>query len=499
MSIPPATVSFRPCSEPSSKSHQGTFWVVTHAARRGHCERAQTVPSYPFMASFPAKVALPPPMYTMCSREECDARQRTREVSVFEATAETVAGAPNLRKIDPRRAVAKYRRSAAGFTDQDRPPARSRRALIETVDYLLLDVFATQTTETLRSNTDVPPHSLTQTLQFVEDRIRAVQVELVWSQQSSKRIQVRLTRAQILMLYLTLDDPAYPRIFGQKALTTALATYWLSQDDLFEHTEESASTHDEMLALQSLHALAENLQTESFTDGVLSTTVLVAYRRHVLPGQPLPLFQWTLKLLSNISLGLWRIALDQLVDKKATVPFAFATLARCLMAPCLSYMRYQALQVYNVSFGGKVEGIPGTQLAPLLCFSEPLETKSACHDVEDSCYNDAKPGRVAEASRTALCFAKSVGLPVEQDSVLFKTATLKALPHNSGGRDDEFVLGIPLCQMPQAIASVNGVRLPPMSWIRGIILSDFSSLVGPERLTSWGAATITSPCTTERK
>jgi hypothetical protein len=153
-----------------------------------------------------------------------------------------------------------------------------------------------------------------------------------------------------------------------------------------------------------------------------------------------------------------------------------------------------------VSFWGKMEGIPGSQLAPLLCFSEPLETKSACHDVKDGCCNEAKAGRVVEASRMALCFAKSVGLPVEQDSVLFKTATVKALPHKSGGRDDEFVFGTPLYRMSQAINTVDGVLPPPMSWIRGIILSDFSSsLVGRERLTSWGVATMPSLFTTERE
>ena len=48
--------------------------------------------------------------------------------------------------------------------------------------------------------------SLVKTVSFVEDRFRAVQVDLVRSQQTSADLQLILIRAQILILYLTLDN-----------------------------------------------------------------------------------------------------------------------------------------------------------------------------------------------------------------------------------------------------------------------------------------------------
>ena len=50
----------------------------------------------------------------MCSEDECRDREVFYEVSVFEATAETVRLPPNKRRIDRQKAIKKYRRSAAG-------------------------------------------------------------------------------------------------------------------------------------------------------------------------------------------------------------------------------------------------------------------------------------------------------------------------------------------------------------------------------------------------
>ena len=104
--------------------------------------------------------------YQYCGKEECIERQGLGQVSELEATLETCRLSQLNRVLDPRLAVSKYRRSAAGDCGR---PLRSREQLQTTLSHLI------QICACLRSSPDHPPSSLEIITSFVVDRLRACQ------------------------------------------------------------------------------------------------------------------------------------------------------------------------------------------------------------------------------------------------------------------------------------------------------------------------------------
>jgi hypothetical protein len=99
--------------------------------------------------------------YLMCSPEECQDRQRHKDVSVFECVDPHVP--VNQRVLDPGLAVTKYRRSAAG--SEKKYPIRSLEQLQTTVTYLL-QLLVSRRTIYCDSR-----QSFLATVNFVEDRV----------------------------------------------------------------------------------------------------------------------------------------------------------------------------------------------------------------------------------------------------------------------------------------------------------------------------------------
>ena len=117
-----------------------------------------------------------PRPYSMCSEGECRDRQADMEVSEWEATSDTFHMSPKERIIDPSLAMSKYRRSAAG-TNQRTP--RRVVQLIQTWEHLR-GIFVHQ-----KIHESQPPRALAATVSFLDDRIRAIQVDFVVSQRTS--------------------------------------------------------------------------------------------------------------------------------------------------------------------------------------------------------------------------------------------------------------------------------------------------------------------------
>jgi len=324
--------------------------------------------------------------YSMCSKQECDDRVKFGEVSRFEETDESYfssSGNIKSRKIDPQRAVSKYRRSAAGMSDDRKYPQRSFEQIASTVDYLLHvlacrgarssrppppSIWTTETTTTTTKDSDDPQQpqreSLQTTIAFVEDRIRAVQVDLVKLQDPRQHsLQRKLARCQILILYLTADCKdgsesrsgsgggsgswRYERKFGTSALNTALSSYWYFHPrGATTNNHHNQHDDDEMLSLASLVQLNRHLQqalssaagyrsTAADNSSSLASTVLGLYRRHIVHNpseevesspsqrqrQPQPpklhllVFQWTLELVVAATLGHWHVVIGKLLTR----------------------------------------------------------------------------------------------------------------------------------------------------------------------------------------
>ena len=334
----------------------------------------------------------------MCCRQEVLFRQRSSEISVFEATTETAAKPPSNRRLDPSKAVKKYRRSAAGISKEQQYPARNIDAISHTVDYLANLLIQWDRTLQL-----TPASSFLELVNFLEDRLRAVQVDLVISQHASKEIQYRLVKIHILSIYFMSDNSKYERRHGMQALHTALSSYW------YQPTQ--AQTDDEILSLAAIVQLDEDLtRLDAHPDDIhtFGAGIMSVYRKHVdiTDKRSLPRFEWSLRLISCCNGGEWSNALRLLNECQGH----FGVLVACIMAPSLSRIRAKALQAYNVSFM-KNERLADTEVARLLSIKDPPAAAEFC----------------------AL-----LHLPVEDNMVSFKSGVIH-MEWTKKKRDDAFV------------------------------------------------------------
>ena len=364
--------------------------------------------------------------------------------------------------------------------------------------------------------------SLQTTVSFVEDRFRAVQVELVAVSAKPNllvpELQLLLARCQIIILYLMSDCTAavYEKSFGYKALTTALTNFWnhlpakppsspSSGDADQQQPPNQSAQVDEILAYTVLVRLCQAI-VESGNDhpgrdgspwrvgddGVL-TAVSNLYRRHVIVSnhdklskrQQFPFFQWSLRLLSTIVLGHCHVALRMLLQddmfpdsddedscKITTIRRHFHTFARCCMAPAIPHLRYQALQAYNASFA-KEEKVPAKHIARLLAFSNSStrrnSLKTAFNDDDDHNRNHRN-----DAEEAALDFGELIGLRTaiinEKEGntacLVFKAGPLHAKQLSAVQiRDDAAILKV---SRDSCRVDAEGMVIPPMDCLFGV-------------------------------
>lgn len=384
-----------------------------------------------------------PAPYTMCRKEECQARQSSGEVSIFErapiasAVEQSRSHSSSLQAalersssstqithkkkeqfvIDPRLAVSKYRRSAAGVTERYTP--RTLDQLLVTVQYLqelLIEAPGKS------SNGVTSIETYLSVVEFVQDRFRAVQVDLTRSQQVSKRIQLSMIRSQILILYLMADVPAYSTKLGKDALKAALSNYWMGGN---ENTETHRDWDDEVLAYTFL--------LQACCGETLS--IWEIYRNKY--QQSGTLFKWSLRLVEEWAQGHWFIVLKLL--RQGSCQGEFNVFARCCLASQLSYVRWKALEAYNVTWG-KAEAVRVDDVSRLLFLKD------------------------------ATSFCQACGLPLTEmgDSVVFKSVPLTKLDAVSPTRDDDFVLGVSDGLSRSVPLGKISINLPSVDWMKNL-------------------------------
>lgn len=325
----------------------------------------------------------------MCSEEECRDRQFAMEVSEWEATSDTYLNAPKARVMDPHLAVSKYRRSAAG-TKQRIP--RSLSQLIETWKHLRQIMFHQ------KIHTNQPRRALAVVVSFLDDRIRAIQVDLVVSQQVSGPLQIQLVRYQLVALYLlagvsrTIFEPKFAKL----ALMTALVAYWNDAD--------SERHDDEILCCTTLCHVAATLSDSTWVEG---ETTLATYRKYARKNRTYPKFAVALKIAAAVHAEQYYVALKLLSETPS--------LYRLCMAPCLNRLRWLCLGHCNKAFMKREKLLPN-EVARLLYLPN---------------------------GQASIEFCTNAGLPVEEGSIIFKAGPMRELQSYDINRsiDDWFCLG----------------------------------------------------------
>ena len=230
--------------------------------------------------------------YEMCSYDECEFRVRTNEISIYEQPTTTTSntttsttttkigsvryGRP-ITKYDPCKVIAKYRRSVSTTATTAATTHRSISALYTTIQYLIHHIYIIPHHDNNNHHHHSNDHSNQDSsvmktfsssyrskLEFMEDRIRAVQVDIVKQQVPSlslslpestqpyqlqlQMIQYNITKYYILTLYIMSDGnddtttmtttsdtttttttkrpySSYETIFALRALQTSIYTY----------------------------------------------------------------------------------------------------------------------------------------------------------------------------------------------------------------------------------------------------------------------------------
>ena len=412
----------------------------------------------------PATVAVVPARpaaFFMCTETECQERQSSGEISLFESiwpppevdNEDNTKTKQNRRIVDTHYAMTKYRRSAAGFDAKHRAPSRSLEQIMCCVSQLEY-ILCHQQQPPKNSNTmsSFPRQTLSGTVGFVEDRIRAAQVDMVVSQQPSAAIQYRMVKCHILILYLLGKVNAeatsckYEATFGRQALSAAMTNYW---EEPQEHFSRNHSNHDDdILCFMALQQISQyytdnngNRSTESLS------FILDYYRRNVqVHRQQLkdfPRFQWALQLVHLAIMDRPQSILRQLAelgdsDINSTESntglagsFAcsteFAVLCRCCLAPgVVDTLRFQALEQYNKIYM-KGEKVSTKELARLLYFREVI-------DAEDFAIQMAGLSKLDPDSGGN-----------DENKIVFKLGPVTKSDQLGSGRrqqDDEFVFGV---------------------------------------------------------
>lgn len=345
----------------------------------------------------------PSSQWQMCTSHEASERKRFNEISVLECTNSSQN--PKDRIPNPMSCVKKYRRSAAGGGAQDTYDGddRSIHDLEVTVNYLLGIVFSTQSSMTSHQSSEDDIHrvALLQAVLFVDDRIRAIQVDLTTLLgkptndlckllHQIRNIQAKILRYHLLSHHLlsTYSSKEYEWKFGHKALTTAISSYlatWnreFTEEELAnDYMDEDIGQLDEIMSFVTLLHIASmlNLREASIQsyyaslsqqqkwcgfpceDGQGMSALLGLYRKycHKQFNFQFPKYRWALTIASDVENGNYLSVIRSLTQVKESQTKEpkdlkeidrWNILSRCCMAQVMPVIRIGLVRLYNKSF-----------------------------------------------------------------------------------------------------------------------------------------------------
>lgn len=353
----------------------------------------------------------------MCSSDEALERASFKELSSFECTALTYKLTPRDRVPDPMKCVKKYRRNAAGGGVGSKKNScqsdwkRSLHDLLLSTDYLLGRIFARQQSDGMHEK-----EPLVKAVNFVDDRIRAIQVDLTTLLGSIsdvdgrslgvvREIQLKIIRYHILSRYLlsSLDaKDKYEWKFADTALTTAI-TCFLATYHNRPRNEVEINLLDEVLSYASLLHVAAIVRRNELAVPPTSVTgqscgialengegfsaILGLYRKYAINnsdkglkscGELYPKYASALKIAICIDSGDFLSVLKTLNSRKPGALISgeerWMILTRCCMAQAIPIIRMGLVRRYNKSFG-KQEKVRGEDVSILFIWF-PIKMKS---------------------------------------------------------------------------------------------------------------------------
>jgi len=329
----------------------------------------------------------------MCSSDEASERAYFKELSPFECTQSTYKLNPKDRLPDPMKCVKKYRRNAAGGGVESKTNSsqsdkkRSLFDLLVSTDYLLGTIFARQQNDGMQEK-----ELLVKTVNFVDDRLRAIQVDLtslsgsmsetdVYSLDIVREMQLKIIRYHILTRHLLSGLDAKDRYewkFVDTALTTAM-TCFLETYRNQKWNKVQSNILDEVLSYVSLlHVAAVVKRNElalahtytmgprcgiALEDGEGFSAILGLFRKYVINssdrlkvcGDLYPKYTLALKIAVCIDTGDFFSALKYLNPRKQSAVISeedrWMILSRCCMAQAIPIIRMGLVRRYNKSFG----------------------------------------------------------------------------------------------------------------------------------------------------
>eukprot|EP00980_Cylindrotheca_fusiformis_P027222 scaffold19424_cov142-Cylindrotheca_fusiformis.AAC.6 len=284
--------------------------------------------------------------YKFCSKQECEERQKLKQVHELEATLETCTLPQAQRVLDPCLAVSKYKRSAAGTEHATRPTSTLERTL-KHLQYICA---------TRRATPDHPPVQNTEVLaEFVVDRLRACQsdatrlgnsgIDEIW--------HVQLIRILIWIRYWTYTDESQFQSWMQRTINTMISTafdaYWATRQENENGNDDFVQLDDEILCWSALFQLCRQ-QYES-PECCCNLILLEFAKFSRKDSSKYPLWRKAMSLASQFTRQEYYTAW-----KNEDFPILF----KCCIEPSMFLWRYRTIQQYNKSFAKqeKVSDLP---------------------------------------------------------------------------------------------------------------------------------------------
>jgi hypothetical protein len=409
-------------------------------------------------------------------------RQELKQVSVFETTAATGRLPQHRRQLDPRLAITKFRRSAAGTNNNEQRREQQQRRgpigdALESTMTRLIYILIHQ-----RASPDHPIQTLWTTAEFVTDRLRACQVEAT-AEINQRHVAVPvvkphwhllLVRCLLLLRYLSqgMAQDRYALIEKSSVtmIWTAFHEYWVAVDAWGHDTStaHAAKEIDELLYLTTLCHLSNWLLTPQ--ENPLSWILSHAYK-HVeiqrikgaasgssVAFQSYPLFQSSLSFLAMA-------ARQEYGPLLLAIRRDSPVLGRCCVSGALGALRYQSLSHYNSSFAKKevvrdmerllgYEGQNGLYLLVRDCQSFGLPVTIVEEKVQNTCEEDDDEGRrtcVHVVMKLAAMSNENLPLPARRD-------------------DDHWVLGLAQEQGSLLRLDADGLSIPSSAFMTRVLL-----------------------------
>lgn len=293
-------------------------------------------------------------LHQYCSKEECIERQGLGQVSELEATLQTCRLSQSNRILDPRIAVSKYRRSAAG--GDDGRPVRNKTQLQKTLSHLI------QICATLRPTPDHPPiENMDTVIHFVVDRLRACQSDATRRMSNPKTCVPSSWHAKVIRILIWLRYHSCGPTEGDNVTanstartidhmrSTAYDAYWNTLDPQPEFVRID---DDEMLCYDATTRMCAALK-HSATNCATSLEsswngMLLEFQKRRRPENIYPQWNLILRIASHTRREefyvLWKE--DHPLTKELPV------LAKLILSGEVMLLgRYRTVQHYNKSFG----------------------------------------------------------------------------------------------------------------------------------------------------